>query len=109
MWTAWRGEALAGVGALKELGDGSGEVKSMRTHPDHLRQGVGAALLEHIIVVAQARGYRRLSLETGVGASFEAALNLYYKRGFVAGEVFADYRPSAFNQMLHLSLATAKL
>ena len=109
VWTAWRGEALAGVGALKELGDGSGEVKSMRTHPDHLRQGVGAALLEHIIVVAQARGYRRLSLETGVGASFEAALNLYYKRGFVAGGSFAGYPPSDFNQMLHLSLATAKL
>lgn len=109
VWTAWRDEALAGIGALKDLGDGSGEVKSMRTHPAHLRQGVAAQLLEHIIGVAQARGYHRLSLETGTGPSFEAALGLYRKRGFVPGEVFGDYQPSGFNQMLHLSLATAKL
>ena len=45
----------------------------MRTHPNFLRQGVAATLLEHIIAVAHARGYRRLSLETGSGPGFEAA------------------------------------
>jgi putative acetyltransferase len=104
MWTAWDGEALAGMGALKALGDRSGEIKSMRTHPDHLRRGVGAALLEHIIATARARGYHRLSLETGDGPAFEAALALYRKYGFEFGDVFADYRPSAFNQFLHLAL-----
>jgi putative acetyltransferase len=87
---------------LKDLGDGAGEVKSMRTHPDHLRRGVGAALLEHIIGAAKARGMARLSLETGRGPAFEAALALYRKRGFVDGPPFADYAPSDFNQFLHL-------
>ena len=104
VWTAWDGEALAGTGALKALGGGVGEIKSMRTHPDYLGRGVGAQMLEHIIGVALERGYHRLSLETGTGPAFEAALALYRKRGFVAGEVFGDYQPSDFNQMLHLAL-----
>jgi putative acetyltransferase len=104
VWTAWSDRAIAGIAALKHLGDGSGEIKSMRTHPDHLRQGVAAALLEHIIEAARARGMRRLSLETGSGPAFEPALLLYRRRGFVDGEAFADYRRSSFNQFLHLEL-----
>lgn len=106
VWTVRDGTALAGIGALKALGDGTGEVKSMRTHPAHLRKGAAAALLDHIVSVARSRGYRRLSLETGVGESFDAALALYRKRGFVSGEAFAAYAPSAFNQFLHLTLRT---
>jgi putative acetyltransferase len=104
VWTAWDGSAIAGVGALKALDDGTGEVKSMRTHPDHLRKGVAAALLERIIAEAQARGLRRLSLETGSGPAFDPALTLYRRRGFVDGEAFGDYVRSAFNQFLHLEL-----
>jgi len=104
VWTAWDGEALTGMGALKVLEDSGGEVKSMRTHPDHLRRGAAAALLEHIIAQARAKGLRRLSLETGDGPAFEPALALYRRRGFVNGDAFGDYEPSAFNQFLHLPL-----
>jgi len=104
VWTAWRGERVAGVGALKALRDGAGEVKSMRSHPDFLRQGVAGALLEHIIAVARARDWRRLSLETGRGPAFEPALALYRRRGFVDGEAFGDYQPNPFSQFLHLKL-----
>lgn len=96
--------ALAGVGALKRLGDGTGEVKSMRTDPAFLRRGVGAALLEHIIGAARGHGLSRLSLETGTGAPFEAATALYLRRGFVEGAPFADYAPSDFNRFFHLEL-----
>lgn len=104
VWTAWIDGAVAGVGALKDLGAGQGELKSMRTHPDHLRKGVAAALLEHIIAAARARGWTRLSLETGSGPSFDPALALYRGRGFVDGAAFADYAPSEFNQFLHMDL-----
>ena len=104
VWTAWSGEAVAGIGALKALGGGGGEIKSMRTHPEHLRKGVGAAILDHIIGQARARGLTRLSLETGTGEAFEAALTLYRKRGFTLGAAFADYEPTPFNQFFHLAL-----
>lgn len=32
------------------------------------------------------------------------ALTLYRNRGFIKGDSFADYRPSPFNQFLHLEL-----
>ena len=71
VWSAWSDGRIAGIGALKELGNGTAEVKSMRTHPDHLRKGVGAAILERIVQEARRRGVRRLSLETGRGPAFE--------------------------------------
>jgi putative acetyltransferase len=104
VWTVWKGDAIAGIGALKELGDRAGEIKSMRTHPAFLRSGVATALLEHIVSVARARGMKRLSLETGSGPVFEPALSLYRRRGFVDGEAFAQYQRSDFNQFLHLTL-----
>lgn len=104
VWSAWSRGHIAGIGALKDLGDGTGEVKSMRTHPGFLRQGVGTALLEQIISAARARGMSRLSLETGSGPEFEPALALYRKRGFVHGEPFSDYARSHFSQFLHLAL-----
>ncbi|MGH8259095.1 MAG: GNAT family N-acetyltransferase [Steroidobacteraceae bacterium] len=104
VWSAWDGPALAGIAALKELGDGIGELKSMRTHPEHLRQGAATALLEHVVGEARRRGLRRLSLETGRGPAFEPALALYRKHGFLDGDAFADYRRSDFNQFMHLEL-----
>jgi putative acetyltransferase len=104
LWSAWSGKEIAGVGALKDLGDGVGELKSIRTHPTIVRQGVGAAILEHIIDGARARGMKQLSLETGSGPAFEPALALYRRRGFVEGDTFANYERSDFNQFLHLVL-----
>lgn len=104
VWTAWIDGSLAAVGALKALGGRSAEVKSMRTHKQHLRKGVGAALLDHIVREARVRGYRRLSIETGTSALFEPAFALYRSRGFVEGQPFGDYSPSAFNRFFHLDL-----
>lgn len=104
VWTLWRGDEIAGVSALRDLADGTGELKSMRTHPAHLRQGVASRLLDHVIGQAEARGLRRLSLETGRGPKFEPALSLYRKRGFVSGDAFGDYEPNSFSQFLHLDL-----
>lgn len=104
LWSAWQAGQIAGIAALKDLGDRRGELKSMRTHPACLRRGVAAALLEHVIAVAKSMGMIRLSLETGSGAYFEPALSLYRRRGFVEGGEFAGYKRSAFNQFLHLPL-----
>lgn len=90
-WSAWEGPELVGFGALKELDARHGEIKSMRTVPAHLRRGVAARLLEHMIHEARRRGYRRVSLETGSMKAFEPARRLYERAGFTYCEPFADY------------------
>ena len=90
-WSAWQGAELLGCAALKELDPQHGEIKSMRTASAHLRKGVAAALLRHIVAEAGRRNYRRLSLETGAQAAFEPALRLYAGFGFAPCSPFGDY------------------
>jgi putative acetyltransferase len=96
-WSAWSGETLAGMGALKELGGGRGELKSMRVADELLGQGVGRALLEHIVAEARRRGLTSLWLETGSTAPFAPALRLYERAGFVRCDPFGDYRDDPFS------------
>jgi putative acetyltransferase len=90
-WAAWEGGLLFGCGAMKELHQSHGEVKSMRT-PDALRRrGAGRAIHAHIIDVARARGYERLSLETGSFDAFKPAQRLYESFGFTYCGPFGEY------------------
>lgn len=99
-WSGWDGDTLATIGALRALGGGAGEIKSMRTAPAQLRRGRAAAMLAHIVTEAQARGYARLSLETGTSPPFDAAIALYQRFGFVDCAPFGDYRPDPFSRFL---------
>lgn len=103
-FSARNGGRLLGVGALKEISSDHGEVKSMRTAPEALGQGVGWAILSHIIAVARSRRYSRLSLETGSGSEFEAALSLYERAGFRPTSPFGGYSASPFTRFLALDL-----
>jgi putative acetyltransferase len=103
LWGGWRGAALAGMIALQRLDARHGEIKSMRTHPDHLRRGVAADLLDHLIAVARQEGMTRLSLETGSTNAFQPALALYLSRGFREGEAFGGYAPNPFSRFFHLT------
>jgi len=90
-WTAWSDSVLLGCGALKELGPGHGEIKSMRTSTAHRRNGVARAMLTHIVAEAGHRSYARLSLETGSAPAFEPARKLYASFGFSHCGPFGDY------------------
>ncbi len=86
------GGVLLGCGALFDHGDGSGEVKSMRTVAAARGRGIAAALLDHLIAVARERGWRVLRLETGTEDYFAPARRLYERHGFTERGPFADYR-----------------
>ena len=103
-WSIWDGTQLAGCGAVKELSASHGEIKSMRTHIDHLRKGVGARMLEHIIATARERGYKRLSLETGSTPDFDAAHALYLRYGFEYCRPFGSYVEDPFSRYMTLTL-----
>ena len=106
-YTGWEGEALVVIGAVKQLDDDVGEIKSMRVAQGQAGRGYGEAMLLHIITEAQRRGLKRLSLETGTSEAFSAALALYSKHGFQEGEKFADYEKSEFCKFFHLDLSTS--
>ena len=103
-WSIWDGIALAGCGALKALSLEQGEIKSMRTHADHLRKGAGAAMLKHIISQARQRGYVRLSLETGSSDAFAPARALYEVYGFAYCPPFGDYAEDPFSRFMTLAI-----
>ena len=103
-WTMRAGNELLGCIALKQLDEKHGEIKSMRTVSAHLRKGIAAALLEHLVAEARRRPYERLSLETGSGPGFEAAHALYRKFGFEYCGPFASYRDDPFSRFMTLKL-----
>jgi putative acetyltransferase len=90
-WSAWEGPALLGCGALLELDPEHGEIKSMRTARQHLREGVASRMLQHILAEAELRSYTRLSLETGSMEAFAPARALYTRYGFAFCDPFANY------------------
>lgn len=99
---------LLGIAAIKDFGDGSGELKSMRTPRSSRRTGAGRALLERVVSEATARGWSVLYLETGSQPEFEPARTLYASRGFQPTGAFGDYAPSEYSAFFRLELpATA--
>ena len=104
VWTAWRGDVLLGCGALLAMSAVHGEVKSMRTPEAMRRTGAGRALLAHIIAVARARGYERLSLETGTVAAFDPAHRLYASAGFTVTGPFGAYKEDVNSVFMTLAL-----
>lgn len=98
------GDRLLGIGALKRHAAGLGELKAMRTTEDARGAGVGAAVLDHLVQVARARGLTRVSLETGTEPAFEPARRLYARRGFVECGPFASYVLDPHSVFMTLSL-----
>jgi putative acetyltransferase len=90
-WSAWIGEVLMGVGALKVMDNNEGEIKSMHTGQKSRRSGVGGNILRHIMDEARMKGLKRLYLETGSFEFFAPARALYAKHGFKECEPFGEY------------------
>ncbi|MBZ5741259.1 GNAT family N-acetyltransferase [Nocardioides mangrovi] len=82
---------LIGVGAIKDHGDGQGELKSMHTAAAARGRGVAGLLVQHLLDLAVDRGMTRVSLETGTQDVFAPARALYGRHGFVECGPFADY------------------
>jgi putative acetyltransferase len=99
-FSAWYGERLAACGAIKQLGDDHGELKSMRAHPDFRGRGSGQAILDALIATAHARGYARVSLETGATEDFAPAHRLYLANGFADCGPFGDYSNDPFSRFM---------
>lgn len=99
---------LLACGALRQLDLRHGEIKSMRTPTSMRRRGAGRAMLVHLVGEARARGYERLSLETGSAPAFGPAQKLYESAGFSRCSPFADYGPDPNSVFMTLRLSRAQ-
>lgn len=103
-WSAWLEGELAGCIALKEIDPAHGEIKSMHVLTRFRGQGIGKALVEHLMETARRRGYQRLSLETGANEGFAASRALYESCGFAPCPPFGEYLSDAFSYCMTRTL-----
>lgn len=101
---ARRDGVLLAVGALRQLDETHGKLKSMHTAAAARGQGLGRAMVDHVLSVARERGYRRVSLETGTMEAFAPARRLYERLGFARCEPFGPYTSNPHSVCMTLEL-----
>lgn len=102
------GRAVA-TGALATVEEGHEELKSMRTDPALRGRGLGRSMLTFLLADAEARGIRRVSLETGSADFFLPARTLYAAAGFRECEPFGGYLPDPHSTFMSLVQPTASV
>ena len=96
-WTAWENEELLGCVALRDMGEGEGEIKSMHTAKASRGKGIAQQMLDHLESHALKAGMKRLSLETGRPEAFAPARKLYEKNGYRPCPPFGNYTDDPFS------------
>ena len=104
VWEMRDGDELIGCGALQELSETHGEVKSMHMLSRHRGAGLGRKMLDHILIEARSRGYTQLSLETGSMDGFKPSRTLYKSRGFEVCPPFGSYVEDPNSVFMSLAL-----
>lgn len=87
-YLAQYGDKIIGVGCLKKLEGGAGEIQRMYVLPGFRGKGIGRAILNRLIDDARLIGYRQLKLESL--EFLDAAHALYRSAGFRQIDPYAD-------------------
>ena len=98
------GENAIAMGAVKDLADGTAELKSMHVLTEARGSGAAARIRAALIEAARASGARAIYLETGAQPSFAAARALYLRAGFAPCPPFAQYREDPNSAFMVLDL-----
>lgn len=89
------GGTAVGCGALRALGDGTGEVKRMYVVPERRRAGVAGVVLAALEAEAAHRGWTLLKLETGTEQP--DAMAFYERHGYRRIPNFGHYAGSGLS------------
>jgi N-acetylglutamate synthase-like GNAT family acetyltransferase len=92
----WRGR-LVGTGALIQEGPETGRLARLSVNAGNRRQGIGSALVGHLLQLARQHGFRRVLVETN--HDWREAGALYQRLGFQ--EYGSDH------ESIHLALELA--
>lgn len=87
-YLAMKSDEPLGVCVLKEIEDSVLELYNIAVWPGRQRQGIGTALLRHVLREARAKGFRRVELGTG---TFGYQLAFYQRVGFRVVDVVHDF------------------
>ena len=98
------GENAIAMGAVKDLGDGTAELKSMHVLTEARGKGAAQLMLSALVQAARDRSARAIYLETGAQPSFAAARALYLRAGFALCPPFAQYREDPNSAFMVLDL-----
>ena len=91
-WSLWENDKIFGCGALKFLDKDHGEFKSIRVADDFRKKGMGAKIINHLIIESKKLNIIRVSVETGAGDFFLPARKLFKKFKFIECPPFAHYK-----------------
>lgn len=105
-WAIYDGETALGCGALKPLGDGTVEVKSVHILASARGRGLARRIMEHLEAEARKQGHTAMVLETGSDqlTGFEAARALYERLGYVYCDVLPGYQPDPLSAFMRRDL-----
>jgi GNAT superfamily N-acetyltransferase len=93
-YLAQYGDKVAGVGCLKKLEGGVGEIQRMYVPPSFRGKGIGRAIVDRLIGDARSIGYHQLKLESL--EFLDAAHSLYQSVGFREIDPYADNSMKAY-------------
>ena len=95
IYFATRDEEILGCCALIVNGPRSYELAKMAVREDLRNQGIGRALIAHVIEAARKNGARKVTLETS--SKLTNAIHVYESSGFVHVEL-AEHEPSPYQR-----------
>ena len=105
MFAAFSDDAVAGIGGVKEIELGHGEIKSMHTSPLFRGKGVARMILRALMAEASQMKLSRISLETGSAELFKPARALYASENFSLCDPFGDYKADPHSVFMTRELA----
>lgn len=105
-WAIYENDVPLGCGALKDLGNGLAEVKSVHVAASARRRGLARQIMTFLEAQARRAGYQVMALETGSSLlpAFDAARALYDSLGYEPCEPIPGYIPDPYSVFLRLGL-----
>ncbi|MEO0758644.1 MAG: N-acetyltransferase [Cyanobacteria bacterium J06648_16] len=87
--------------APERMTDGTWNLYLIAVHPDHQKQGRGAALLHHVEDKLKAQGERVLLVETAGDKSFEYVWAFYEKSGFTQEARIREFYAAGVDKIIY--------
>lgn len=88
-WCMYDGDKIIGTVAIRDIGEGRGEIKSLYLLNAYQGNGLGRKLFDLALDEVKKAGFVEVYLDT-IGANSQRALDMYKRAGFVETEKYND-------------------